>query len=56
VLDFDYADARKSFRWTADLARDHAEFTGDLGTGRSTQTVGARFLAPEAALSEAMFF
>ncbi len=55
-LEFDYAGARKIFRWSADLTRDHAEFTGDLGTGKSTQTVGARFLAPELALSEAMFF
>lgn len=53
---FSYADPRKGFRWTADLSRDHAEFTGDLGTGRTTLEVGAHFLAPELALSEAMFF
>jgi hypothetical protein len=55
-MEFAYADPKKIFRWSADLTRDHAEFTGDLGTGRTTQTVGAHFLAPEMALSEAMFF
>jgi hypothetical protein len=55
-LEFTYADPKKTFRWAADLAKNEAGFTGDLGTGRSTQTVGAHLLAPEMALSEAMFF
>ncbi|MBL9216367.1 MAG: glucose-6-phosphate dehydrogenase assembly protein OpcA [Opitutaceae bacterium] len=55
-LEFHYADPAKVFRWSADLARDHAEFLGDLGTGRTTLTAGAHFLAPDMALSEAMFF
>jgi hypothetical protein len=55
-LEFGYADPRKSFRWSANLELNQAEFVGDLGTGRSTQTVGASFLVPEMALSEAMFF
>lgn len=55
-LEFVYADSGKYFRWSADLTKDHAEFAGDLGAGRTTQTVGARFLIPEMALSEAMFF
>lgn len=55
-LEFGYGDSGKFFRWSADLTRDHAEFTGDLGTGKSVQTVGARLLIPEMALSEAMFF
>lgn len=55
-LGFGYADPKKVFTWEADLAKNHAEFTGDLGTGRTTQTVGAHLLAPEMALSEAMFF
>jgi len=55
-LEFGYAGGGKTFRWAADLSQDEAEFTGDLGTGRSTQTVGARFLGPEMSLSEAMFF
>jgi hypothetical protein len=55
-LQFIYADKKKHFEWSADLTKNNAEFTGDLGTGRSTQTVSAHFMAPEAALAEAMFF
>jgi len=55
-LEFKYGDPKKAFRWTADLTKDNAEFTGDLGTGKTTQTVNAHFLAPEMALAEAMFF
>ena len=56
ALAFGYADAKKTFQWQADLAKNHAEFIGDLGTGRTTLTVGAHLLAPEMALAEAMFF
>ncbi len=55
-LEFGYADPAKTFRWAADLDTNHADFTGDLGTGRSTLTVGASLLEPEMALAEAMFF
>lgn len=55
-LSFGYSDPKKLFRWEADLAKNHAEFTGDLGTGRTTLTLGAHLLGPEAALAEAMFF
>ena len=55
-LTFGYADPRKIFHWQADLAKNHAEFTGDLGHGRTTLTVGAHLLTPEQALAEAMFF
>ena len=55
-MQFTYADPKKIFSWVADLDQDHAEFTGDLGTGRTTLVAGARFMAPEAALGEAMFF
>jgi hypothetical protein len=54
-LEFNYGVAGKTFRWSADLGRNHAEFEGDLGSGRSTLTVGARLLLPEEALAEAMF-
>jgi glucose-6-phosphate dehydrogenase assembly protein OpcA len=54
-VEFAYAGTKKSFRWVADLAKNHSVFTGDLGTGRSTLTAGARLLEPEAALAEAMF-
>lgn len=55
-LVFSYADPKKTFSWVADLSKDHADFAGDLGTGRTTLVAGAHFLAPELALSEAMFF
>jgi hypothetical protein len=38
------------------LSTDHADFIGNLGAGRTTLEVGARLMAPEAALAEAMFF
>jgi hypothetical protein len=55
-MEFAYAESQKMFKWVAHLDRDHADFEGDLGTGRTTLTAGAHFLAPENALSEAMFF
>jgi hypothetical protein len=55
-LKFGYADQGKIFLWQADLAENQAEFTGDLGTGRTSMTLGAHLLAPELALAEAMFF
>lgn len=55
-LTFGYAEAKKTFHWQADLAKNHAEFTGDLGAGRTTLTVGAHLLSPEMMLAEAMFF
>jgi glucose-6-phosphate dehydrogenase assembly protein OpcA len=55
-MEFAYADAKKTFRWSADLTKNQAELTGDLGTGRTTQAVGASLLAPEMALAEAMFY
>jgi hypothetical protein len=56
AMTFTYAGAKKTFTWQADLAKDHAEFHGDLGTGPTSLVAGAHFLAPEMALSEAMFF
>jgi hypothetical protein len=55
-LEFDYGNPGKYFQWRADLAGNEACFAGDLGAGRTTLTVGAQLLSPEAALSEAMFF
>ncbi len=55
-MKFAYAGPKKTFSWDADLSRDHADFIGDLGTGRTTLEAGAQLLAPELALSEAMFF
>ena len=55
-LQFTYSDSRKKFRWQADLGKKEAVFDGDLGTGRTIQTVGASLLSPELMLAEAMFF
>ncbi len=55
-LSFGYDDPRKIFQWQADLSANQAEFTGDLGTGRTVLAVGAHLLAPEMALAEACFF
>ena len=56
LVEFIDMDQEKTSLWSADLEKNTAEFTGDLGTGRSTQTVGAHFLSPESSLAEAMFF
>lgn len=56
AMEFRYGDPAKHFSWTADLTGNKACFTGDLGSGRTTLQLGAHLLAPEATLSEAMFF
>jgi hypothetical protein len=53
---FTYGDTKKVFHWQASLEENEARFTGDLGAGRTTLTVGAHLLSPEMTLSEAMFF
>jgi hypothetical protein len=53
---FRYADRRKEFRWTADLAAAHAEFIGNLGHGPTSLAATARLLEPAEALAEAMLF
>jgi hypothetical protein len=53
---FHYADAKKYFRWSGDLVTKHALFEADLGTGRTRLPAAVSLLAPENALSEAMFF
>jgi hypothetical protein len=55
-LTFSYANSKKMFHWQADLVKNEARFTGDLGTGRTTLTLGAHLLSPEMTLAEAMFF
>jgi hypothetical protein len=55
ALTFGYA-AGKSFRWSGDLAKHHALFEADFGTGRTTLPAPISLLPPEMALSEAMFF
>ena len=52
---FHYTDAKKNFRWTADLAKSESSFEGDLGTGRTTLVVGAKLLDANDSLAEALF-
>ena len=49
-------DGNRHFCWFGDLARQHAEFDADFGSGPATLTTAIRLLAPEAALAEAVFF
>jgi hypothetical protein len=53
---FQYAEGAKNFSWKGDLKRGTALFEADFGTGRTTLPAAASLLAPEVALSEAMFF
>lgn len=54
-LEMGYTDGR-FFRWTGNLSSGQAHFEADFGSGRSTLHTAVSLLAPEAALSEAMFF
>lgn len=56
AVEFKYADGKKFFRWSGDLATKHALFEADFGTGGATLPAPVSLLVPEAALSEAMFF
>jgi hypothetical protein len=56
AVQFAYADAARSFRWSGDLATGHATFVADLGTGRTELAAAISLLTPENTLSEAMFF
>jgi hypothetical protein len=49
-------EGAKSFSWTADLAEGQSSFDADYGSGRMTLSSTTRLLAPEEALSDAMFF
>lgn len=54
-LDFAYTNGH-CFCWHGDLERKNACIEADFGTGRSTMHVAVNLLAPDAALSDAMFF
>ncbi|HSY54316.1 MAG TPA: glucose-6-phosphate dehydrogenase assembly protein OpcA [Opitutaceae bacterium] len=54
-LRFDYGDARH-FSWHGDFAKNASVFEADFGAGRVTLPTTASLLAPENALSEAIFF
>lgn len=53
---FGYAGAPHFFRWAGDLGTGHAVFEADYGAGCTTLPASVNLLAPENALSEAMFF
>jgi hypothetical protein len=55
-ISFAYAGGEKFFRWSGDLAAKHALFEANFGTGLARLPAAAGLLAPEVALSEAMFF
>ena len=54
-LNFEYANGHR-FCWHGDLGRKNACIEADFGAGRSTMHVAVGLLAPDAALSDAMFF
>jgi glucose-6-phosphate dehydrogenase assembly protein OpcA len=56
AIDFEYAGAKKFFRWRGDLTHRQAVFEADLQCARTKLSAAASLLAPEMALSEAMFF
>jgi hypothetical protein len=49
-------DSAKFFSWNADLSKGQGDFEADYGSGHTRLRATAKLLAPEAALSEAMFF
>jgi hypothetical protein len=53
---FEYAAPQRYFRWAGDLASGHALFEADFGSGATRLPAAVSMLAPESALSEAMFF
>lgn len=55
LVKFKYA-AGKSFDWQGDVSTGAAVFTADFGSGRTELHAAVSLLAPENALSEAMFF
>jgi hypothetical protein len=56
AVGFTYANSSRMFRWSGDLATGHALFEADFGAGATKLPAAASLLAPENALSEAMFF
>lgn len=53
---FEYAKADRGFHWHGDLKTGAALFTADFGAGRTRLAAAVSLLAPDMALSEAMFF
>lgn len=55
-ISFSYTGGEKFFRWNGDFQAKSAGFEADFGTGVAKLMAAAGLLAPEKALSEAMFF
>lgn len=53
---FEYARPDRVFQWHGDLKTGAALFTADFGSGRTRLAAAVSLLAPDMALSEAMFF
>jgi hypothetical protein len=56
TVKFDYGSGERSFVWKGNLKTGKAVFDADFGAGRTKLAAAVSLLAPEAALSEAMFF
>jgi glucose-6-phosphate dehydrogenase assembly protein OpcA len=56
AVSFAYEAAARFFRWRGDLATSDALFEADFGGGQTKLSAAVSLLAPEMALSEAMFF
>ena len=55
-VEFHYATAARFFRWHGNFATGQAQFEANFGAGLTQLAAGVSRLAPEATLSEAMFF
>lgn len=56
AVQFTFAKPGRFFRWQGNLSTGKALFDADFGSGRTTLSAAVSLLAPEMALSEAMFF
>jgi glucose-6-phosphate dehydrogenase assembly protein OpcA len=56
AVNFTYEKPNRYFRWSGDLTTRHAVFEADFGSGVTKLPAAVSLLAPENALSEAMFF
>ena len=56
AVTFAYADDAHYFRWHGNLETGHAQFECDFGSGATKLAASVSLLAPDRALSEAMFF
>jgi hypothetical protein len=55
-IEFHYQAADRFFRWSGNIGKGHANFACNFGNGETNLPASVSLLAPEMALSEAMFF